>query len=51
MQSGVDLAEISGYLGMSVEVLEQVYMHHHPDFQRGAAQATPGKRMNRGKTR
>ena len=42
MQSGIDIAEVSGYLGMSIETLRQVYWHHHPDFQAAAAQATPG---------
>lgn len=37
MQQGVDRWEAAGYLGMSVETLEKVYGHHHPDFQRNAA--------------
>ncbi len=37
MQSGVPLFEAAGYLGMSVETLQQVYGHHHPDFQSRAA--------------
>ena len=28
-----------GFLGMTVEMLERVYGHHHPDFQREAAEA------------
>lgn len=35
MQEGVDLWEASGFLGMSVKVLEEVYGHHHPNFQKG----------------
>ena len=31
MQSGVDRWQAAGYLGMSVEMLENVYGHHHPD--------------------
>jgi integrase len=31
MQRGTDLWEAAGYLGMTVEVLERVYGHHHPD--------------------
>src|SRR5262249_17926135 len=37
MQDGVSVWEAAGYLGMSVETLENVYGHHHPDFQRNAA--------------
>ena len=32
MQNGTNLWEAAGYLGMSVEVLERVYGHHHPDY-------------------
>lgn len=39
MQSGTKLWEAAGYLGMSVEVLETIYGHHHPDFQKEAANA------------
>lgn len=35
MQAGAPIWEISGYLGMTVETLERVYGHHHPDFQAG----------------
>ena len=44
MQSGTDIYEAAGYLGMSPETLIQVYGHHHPDFQNKAAKAT-GKKM------
>lgn len=37
MQRGVDPWEAAGYLGISVEMLERVYGHHHPDFQKNAA--------------
>jgi integrase len=39
MQAGGDLWQIAGFLGMTVEMLEGVYGHHHPDFQRDAADA------------
>jgi integrase len=39
MQAGVDRWEAAGSLGMTVEMLESVYGHHHPDFQRRAADA------------
>lgn len=37
MQAGRDRFEIAGFLGMSVATLEDVYGHHHPDFQAGVA--------------
>ena len=46
MQSGGDLWQTAGYLGMTVEMLERVYGHHHPDFQREAAEGiarSPGQ--------
>jgi hypothetical protein len=43
MAAGVDVYEVSGYTGVSVEVLLEVYGHHHPNFQSNAATAT-GKR-------
>ena len=39
MQAGVPAWEAAGYLGMTVETLESVYGHHHPDFQGGVAKA------------
>lgn len=39
MQSGVDLWEAAGSLGMTVQMLEERYGHHHPDFQKSAAEA------------
>jgi hypothetical protein len=30
---------IAGFLGMSPEVLPEIYGHHHPDCLRGAAMA------------
>src|SRR5262249_22476055 len=50
MQAGGDLWQIAGFLGMTVEVLERVYGHHHPDFQREAAEAiarSPGQKWDR----
>ena len=37
MQAGTDLWEASGFLSMSMETLQRVYGHHHPDYQRQAA--------------
>ena len=33
MQSGVDLWDAAGFLGMTVQQLERSYGHHHPDYQ------------------
>jgi integrase len=38
MQKGVPPWEASGHLGMSVKTLVSVYGHHHPDFQKLAAE-------------
>jgi integrase len=38
VQSGIDYWEAAGTLGMSVQMLEDVYGHHHPDFQKKAAE-------------
>jgi integrase len=40
MQAGTPIYEAAGYLGMSPETLWEVYGHHHPEFQKGAARAT-----------
>jgi len=50
MQGGGDLWQIAGFLGMTVEMLERVYGHHHPDYQRAAAEAvasSPGQKWDR----
>jgi integrase len=39
MKAGVSLWEASKALGMSVAVLESTYGHHHPDWQKDAADA------------
>ena len=39
MQRGVPIWEAAGFLGMSLEVLQTTYGHHHPDFLQGAAMA------------
>ena len=47
MQAGADRWQAAGYLGMSVEMLDRVYGHHHPDHLQDAVHAM-GKR---GRTR
>jgi integrase len=39
MQRGVPVWEAAGFLGMSPEVLQNTYGHHHPDYLQGAAAA------------
>lgn len=39
MQAGADRWQAAGYLGMSVETLEDVYGHHHPDHLSNAVAA------------
>ena len=39
MQRGVPIWEAAGFLGMSAEVLQETYGHHHPDYLQGAASA------------
>jgi site-specific recombinase XerD len=38
-QRGVSRHQICGFLGMSEEIFERVYGHHHPDFQAEAVNA------------
>lgn len=44
-QAGVPIWEAAGFLGMTVEMLERTYGHHHPDHQSRAVNA-----FNRGPT-
>ena len=43
MQRGVPIWQAAGFLGMSAEVLERTYGHHHPDYMRAAAHAIGSK--------
>jgi integrase len=47
MQNGADPWETAGYLGMTVEMLDRVYGHHHPDYQANTAAAIAGRRLGR----
>jgi integrase len=42
MQNGADMWATAGMLGMTVEMLQEVYGHHHPDFQRDAVNRIAG---------
>jgi integrase len=45
MQNGTDLWTAAGYLGMTVEVLERIYgHHHHPDYLSEAVEGITAKR-------
>jgi integrase len=46
MQAGVDKWEAAGYLAMSVEILDRVYGHHHPDHLKTAARAIDYRRIS-----
>jgi hypothetical protein len=39
MQRTVPIWEAGEFLGMSLEVMQQIYGHHHPDHLQGAAAA------------
>ncbi len=43
LQNSADIWELSGYLGMTPEMLMRVYGHHHPDHQRGAGEAVTAR--------
>lgn len=46
MQAGVPKWEAAGFLGMTLETLERVYGHHHPDHLREAAEALSARPHN-----
>src|SRR5262245_33721688 len=46
MQAGVNIWDASGFTGMTVETLQRVYAHHHPDHLRDPAQALSGRPRN-----
>jgi integrase len=44
MPAGTDMWQAAGWLGMTLEQLEQPHGHHHPEFQSEAAEAFSGRR-------
>ncbi|WP_244439177.1 tyrosine-type recombinase/integrase [Bradyrhizobium genomosp. III] len=48
MQAGVKEWDAAGYLGMSVDVLRNVYGHHHPDFMKSAVIGVSSKNKTSG---
>jgi integrase len=47
MQNGVPTWQASGFLGMSEEVLKDVYGHHHPDFMAEAMRGISTRQQTR----
>ena len=45
MQAGVDMWEASGFLGMTVEMLQRSYGHHHVRYQKRASEALSVKNI------
>ncbi len=39
MQNRADPEEADGYFGLTAETRRRVYQHHHPDHQKGVAEA------------
>jgi len=37
MQRGVPIAEVAGFVGLSIDMVDRVYGHHHPDHMSKAA--------------
>lgn len=44
MQAGVEMWQAAGFLGMTVDMLERSYGHHHSSFQKQAADAVTRRR-------
>ena len=44
MQRGADRWHATGYFGISLDMLERVYGHHHPDYMHSAVKAMERKR-------
>jgi integrase len=45
-QEGVPVHEICGFFGITRDVFEEVYGHHHPDYQSEAVNALSRRRRN-----
>ena len=41
MQRGVPVAEVAGFVGLSLDMVDRVYGHHHPDHMSRAASRRP----------
>ena len=55
MQQGLSVWDAAGFLAMTVQTLERVYAHHHPQFMQKASNAISNRprnvRVTRGKLR
>jgi integrase len=47
MQRGASVWDAAGWLGMSPEVLERIYGHHHPEYQQDVAEKMSGQNRDR----
>lgn len=43
MQAGAEKWDVSGVFGVTLQMLESVYGHHHPDHQKSAVKAMSAK--------
>jgi integrase len=43
MQAGADPYRAAGFFGMSLQIIQRVYGHHHPDYQRDVGDAVTGR--------
>lgn len=41
MQRGVPAAEVAGFVGMTIDMVDRIYGHHHPDHMRRASARRP----------
>lgn len=46
MQRGVDRWQACGFFGLTMETLEEVYGHHHPDFQDSVVRTVSAPKQN-----
>lgn len=46
MRAGADMYAASDFFGMTLEVLERVYGHHHPDHHKGVGDALTGRTVS-----
>ena len=50
MYNGMDRWDAAGYFGVTMDTLERVYAHHHPDYLQGAVEAMERKPNLYGRT-
>jgi integrase len=47
MQAGADPYRAAGFFGVSIQIIQRVYGHHHPDHQRDIGDAVTGRARER----